>query len=58
MKTERGNRIKCGKIKEGQILLILGKGHEKYQEIKGIHYEFDDKQIAKGSIEKDNILGV
>ena len=41
-----------GKLKEGQILLILGKGHEKYQEIKGIRYEFDDKQIAKGSIEK------
>jgi len=27
------------------ILLIAGKGHEKYQEIKGIKYPFDDKQI-------------
>ncbi len=27
------------------IVLIAGKGHEKYQEIKGIKYPFDDKQI-------------
>jgi UDP-N-acetylmuramoyl-L-alanyl-D-glutamate--2,6-diaminopimelate ligase len=27
------------------ILLIAGKGHEKYQEIKGIKYPFDDKQV-------------
>jgi UDP-N-acetylmuramoyl-L-alanyl-D-glutamate--2,6-diaminopimelate ligase len=28
------------------IVLIAGKGHEKYQEINGIRYDFDDKQIA------------
>ncbi|MBN9379805.1 MAG: UDP-N-acetylmuramoyl-L-alanyl-D-glutamate--2,6-diaminopimelate ligase [Chitinophagaceae bacterium] len=27
------------------IVLIAGKGHEKYQEIKGVKYPFDDKQI-------------
>ena len=27
------------------ILLLAGKGHEKYQEIKGIKYEFDDKKV-------------
>ena len=27
------------------ILLIAGKGHEKYQDIKGVKYPFDDKQI-------------
>jgi UDP-N-acetylmuramoyl-L-alanyl-D-glutamate--2,6-diaminopimelate ligase len=27
------------------ILLIAGKGHEKYQEIKSVKYPFDDKQI-------------
>jgi UDP-N-acetylmuramoyl-L-alanyl-D-glutamate--2,6-diaminopimelate ligase len=27
------------------ILLVAGKGHEKYQEIKGVKYPFDDKQI-------------
>ena len=27
------------------ILLIAGKGHEKYQDIKGVKYEFDDKKV-------------
>ncbi|RYY19546.1 MAG: hypothetical protein EOO04_21800, partial [Chitinophagaceae bacterium] len=27
------------------ILLIAGKGHEKYQDIKGVKHPFDDKQI-------------
>jgi UDP-N-acetylmuramoyl-L-alanyl-D-glutamate--2,6-diaminopimelate ligase len=27
------------------VLLILGKGHEKYQEINNIKYSFDDKEI-------------
>ncbi len=27
------------------IILIAGKGHEKYQEIKGIKYPFDDKEV-------------
>ncbi len=29
----------------GDIILVAGKGHEKYQEIKGIRYPFDDKNI-------------
>ena len=29
------------------ILLIAGKGHEKYQEIKGVKYPFDDKEVLK-----------
>lgn len=31
--------------KKEDIILVAGKGHEKYQEIKGIKYEFDDKQV-------------
>jgi UDP-N-acetylmuramoyl-L-alanyl-D-glutamate--2,6-diaminopimelate ligase len=27
------------------IILIAGKGHEKYQEMKGVKYPFDDKQV-------------
>lgn len=27
------------------IVLVAGKGHEKYQEIKGVKYTFDDKQV-------------
>jgi len=33
--------------KPSDILLIAGKGHEKYQEIKGIKYPFDDKAVLK-----------
>lgn len=29
----------------GDVILIAGKGHEKYQEIKGVKYPFDDKQV-------------
>jgi len=29
------------------IVLIAGKGHEKYQEIKGVKYHFDDKEVLK-----------
>ncbi len=32
---------------EKDIILIAGKGHEKYQEIKGIKYPFDDRQIVE-----------
>ncbi|HMH22256.1 MAG TPA: UDP-N-acetylmuramoyl-L-alanyl-D-glutamate--2,6-diaminopimelate ligase [Puia sp.] len=33
------------------ILLIAGKGHEKYQEIKGIKYPFDDKLVLLEMLE-------
>jgi UDP-N-acetylmuramoyl-L-alanyl-D-glutamate--2,6-diaminopimelate ligase len=31
--------------REEDILLVAGKGHEKYQEIKGVKIPFDDKKI-------------
>ena len=34
-------------VKKGDIVLIAGKGHETYQEIKGVKYDFDDLKIAK-----------
>ncbi len=33
--------------KPGDIILVAGKGHEKYQEIKGVKHDFDDKQILQ-----------
>ena len=29
------------------IVVIAGKGHETYQEIKGVRYEFDDVAVVK-----------
>ncbi len=37
--------------KPGDILLIAGKGHEKYQEINGVKHPFDDKLILKEMFE-------
>ncbi|WP_124727713.1 UDP-N-acetylmuramoyl-L-alanyl-D-glutamate--2,6-diaminopimelate ligase [Staphylospora marina] len=34
----------------GDIVLIAGKGHETYQEIKGIRHDFDDRQVAREAI--------
>ena len=33
--------------KPEDIILIAGKGHEKYQEIKGVRNHFDDKEVVK-----------
>lgn len=45
--TDRREAIKtaCHFAKPGDIILLAGKGHEKYQEIKGVKYPFDDKKI-------------
>ncbi|MFT3702687.1 MAG: UDP-N-acetylmuramoyl-L-alanyl-D-glutamate--2,6-diaminopimelate ligase [Agriterribacter sp.] len=47
--TDRKEAIKTAISLAGKedILLIAGKGHEKYQEIKGVKYPFDDKQVLK-----------
>ena len=33
------------------IVLVAGKGHEKYQEIKGVKYDFDDKKVLEEMFE-------
>ncbi len=42
----------CALAKDNDIILVAGKGHEKYQEIKGVKYPFDDKQIVKEILEQ------
>jgi UDP-N-acetylmuramoyl-L-alanyl-D-glutamate--2,6-diaminopimelate ligase len=37
----------CRIAQTGDIVLVAGKGHENYQEIKGIRYPCDDKEILK-----------
>ena len=44
--------------KEGDIVLLAGKGHETYQEIMGVKHHFDDREEALLAYEKnkDNII--
>ncbi len=36
----------------GDIVLVAGKGHETYQEIKGVKHDFDDKKVIEELITK------
>ena len=49
--TDRREAIKvaCSLANPGDIILVAGKGHEKYQEVKGIKQPFDDKQVLEES---------
>lgn len=38
--------------KENDIVVIAGKGHETYQEIKGIRYDFDDRVVLENIIQQ------
>ena len=44
-------RTACALAKPGDIILLAGKGHEKYQEIKGVKYPFDDHLVLQESFE-------
>jgi UDP-N-acetylmuramoyl-L-alanyl-D-glutamate--2,6-diaminopimelate ligase len=47
--TDREEAIKtaCMLARERDIILVAGKGHETYQEIKGVKYPFDDKEVLE-----------
>ena len=47
--TNREEAIKtaCSLANEGDVILIAGKGHEKYQEINGEKLPFDDLKILR-----------
>lgn len=42
---KEGIRTACMLAEKGDIILVAGKGHEDYQEIKGVKHHFDDKEI-------------
>lgn len=40
-------RTACMMASRGDVILIAGKGHENYQDIKGVKHHFDDKEIVR-----------
>ncbi|NLO41799.1 MAG: UDP-N-acetylmuramoyl-L-alanyl-D-glutamate--2,6-diaminopimelate ligase, partial [Bacteroidales bacterium] len=44
---EQAIKLSASLAKKNDIILIAGKGHEKYQEINGIKHHFDDMEIIK-----------
>ena len=44
-------KLAVSMAKPGDIVLVAGKGHEKYQEIKGVKHPFDDKQVMREMFE-------
>lgn len=54
--TDRKEAIKtaCHLAKAGDIILIAGKGHEKYQDINGVKHHFDDKEVLTEQLNQIN----
>ncbi len=52
--VDRAQAIKTAvsMAEKGDIILVAGKGHEKYQEIKGVKHDFDDMLITKDLFKK------
>ena len=44
--TDRAQAIKTATMlaKRGDVILVAGKGHEDYQEVKGVKHHFDDRE--------------
>ena len=40
-------RTACMMSEQGDVILIAGKGHEDYQEVKGVKHHFDDREVVR-----------
>jgi len=45
-------RIAIDELSEGEVLMVLGKGDEEYQEIRGKKLPFDDRVIIREILDK------
>lgn len=52
--TDRREAIRTAVLlaSKGDIILVAGKGHENYQEIKGVKHHFDDKEVVNEAFGK------
>lgn len=46
-------RTACMMAQKGDVILVAGKGHEDYQEIKGVKHHFDDKEVILSFINEE-----
>lgn len=44
---EEAIRYSIDHAKEGDVIVVAGKGHEDYQEIKGVKYPMDDRELIR-----------
>lgn len=53
--TDRKEAIRtaCMMAQPGDAVLVAGKGHENYQDIKGVKYHFDDKEVIREIMENE-----
>ncbi|MCS7171734.1 MAG: UDP-N-acetylmuramoyl-L-alanyl-D-glutamate--2,6-diaminopimelate ligase [Aquificaceae bacterium] len=42
--------LAIGMAEEGDVVVVAGKGHEDYQEIKGVKYPFKDSEVVKEAL--------
>ena len=47
--TDRLSAIKtaCQLARRGDVILVAGKGHEDYQEVRGVKHPFDDREVLR-----------
>ena len=43
--------------RDGDTVIIAGKGHEDYQDIKGVRYHFSDKEVVRQAIQRRSAAG-
>ena len=46
-------RTACMLAQKGDVILVAGKGHEDYQEIKGVKHHFDDREVIREIMSKE-----
>ena len=53
--TDRAQAIKTATMlaKRGDVILVAGKGHEDYQEVKGVKHHFDDREQLRKLFQKE-----
>jgi UDP-N-acetylmuramoyl-L-alanyl-D-glutamate--2,6-diaminopimelate ligase len=46
---EAAIKTACTLARQGDVVLVAGKGHEDYQIVKGVKYHFDDHEVVRSA---------